>query len=165
MKFRFSLPSVLLLGVVASLAACKDDDKPATPDYTAQDDAVIQQYIKDKSLTGFRKDTLDVYIGVTQPGTGPNAKRGKVVKVLYTGTLLDGTVFDSNLTTLGFPFTIGLSGDRGVINGWNGAFTRLNKGAKATLLIPSAQAYGSSSSGKIPANSVLRFDVEVVDIK
>ncbi|MET4108791.1 FKBP-type peptidyl-prolyl cis-trans isomerase [Hymenobacter sp. UYP22] len=162
MKFRFSLPSVLLLGVVASLAACKDDDDKATPDYTAQDDAIIQQYIKDKSLTGFRKDTLDVYINVTQPGTGPNARKGNVVKALYKGTTLDGNVFDSNLTTLGFPF---LLGQGRVISGWDGAFTRLNKGAKATLLIPSKAAYGTSGSGSIPANAVLRFDVEVVDIK
>ncbi|AHJ96102.1 FKBP-type peptidyl-prolyl cis-trans isomerase [Hymenobacter swuensis] len=162
MKFRFSLFSFLLLGLLTLLAACEKDDTEATPDYTAQDDATIQQYIKDKSLTGFQKDTLGVYIAVTQPGTGAKAKKNQVVKVLYTGTLLDGTVFDSNLTTLGFPFMLGQGR---VISGWDAAFTRLNKGSKAILLIPSAQAYGQTGGGTIPPNSVLRFDVEVVDIK
>ncbi|WP_185816963.1 FKBP-type peptidyl-prolyl cis-trans isomerase [Hymenobacter metallilatus] len=161
MKLRFSLFSFLLLGMLALQTACKKDDKP-TPDYTAQDDATIQQYIKDKGLTGFRKDTLGVYVAITQPGTGPNAKKGQVVKVLYTGTLLDGTVFDSNLTTLGLPFVLG----RGlVIQGWDKGFQYFNKGAKGILLIPSTQAYGSTANAQIPANSVLRFDVEVVDIK
>ncbi|RSK40080.1 FKBP-type peptidyl-prolyl cis-trans isomerase [Hymenobacter perfusus] len=162
MKFRFSLFSFLLLSLLTLLAACKKDDTEPTPDYTAQDDATIQQYIKDKSLTGFQKDTLGVYIAVTQPGTGAKAKKNQVVKVLYTGTLLDGTVFDSNLTTLGFPF---LLGQERVIKGWDAAFTRLNKGAKAILLIPSGQAYGQTGGGIISPNTVLRFDVEVVDIK
>jgi FKBP-type peptidyl-prolyl cis-trans isomerase len=162
MKFRLSFFSFLLLGLLTVLAACKKDDNEATPDYTAQDDATIQQYIKDKNLTGFQKDTLGVYIAVTQPGTGPKAKKNQVVQVLYTGTLLDGTVFDSNLTTLGFPF---LLGQGRVISGWDAAFTRLNTGSKAILLIPSQAAYGSTGSGAIGPNSVLRFDVEVVSIK
>jgi FKBP-type peptidyl-prolyl cis-trans isomerase len=163
MKFRLSFFSFLLLSLLTVLAACKkDDNTEAAPDYAAQDDATIQQYIKDKGLTGFQKDTLGVYIAITQPGTGPKAKKNQVVKAMYTGTLLDGTVFDSNLTTLGFPF---LLGQGRVISGWDGAFTRLNTGAKAILLIPSQAAYGANGSGKIGPNSVLRFDVEVVSIK
>jgi FKBP-type peptidyl-prolyl cis-trans isomerase len=164
MKFRPAF-FFLLLSLLTVLAACEKDDKEVAPDYVAQDDATIQQYIKDKGLSGFQKDTLGVYIAITQPGTGPKAKKNQVVKVLYTGTLLDGTVFDSNMTTLGFPFIIGLQGDRGVINGWQGAFTRLNTGSKAILLIPSGQAYGANGNGKIGPNAVLRFDVEVVSIK
>ncbi|WP_170172673.1 FKBP-type peptidyl-prolyl cis-trans isomerase [Hymenobacter rigui] len=162
MKFRFSLFSVLLLSLVALLAACKKDDK-TTPDYTAQDEATIQQYIKDKGLTGFVRDTSGVYVGITQPGTGPNAKDKQRLQVLYTGTTLDGTVFDSNTTTVGLPFVLGQSL---VIPGWNKGFRYFNKGAKGILLIPSSQAYGTSGSGTtIGANAVLRFDVEVVDIK
>lgn len=162
MKFRLSFFSFLLLSLLTLLAACKKDDTEVAPDYVAQDDATIQQYIKDKGLTGFQKDTLGVYIAITRPGTGAKARKNQVVQALYTGTLLDGTVFDSNLTTLGFPF---LLGQGRVIPGWDGAFTRLNTGAKAILLIPSGQAYGSTGSGRIGPNSVLRFDVEVVSIK
>ncbi|WP_426490298.1 FKBP-type peptidyl-prolyl cis-trans isomerase [Hymenobacter sp. 102] len=161
MKLRLAFFS-LLLSLFTVLVACKKDDKEVTPDYVAQDDTTIQQYIKDKGLSGFQKDTLGVYIAVTQPGSGPKAKKNQVVKVLYTGSLLDGTVFDSNLTTLGFPF---LLGQGRVIAGWDGAFTRLNTGSKAILLIPSGQAYGANGSGKIGPNAVLRFDVEVVSIK
>ncbi|MCA8832807.1 FKBP-type peptidyl-prolyl cis-trans isomerase [Hymenobacter pini] len=162
MKFRFAYFFLLLFGLTAALlTACKDKETP-TPDYTAQDDATIQQYIKDKNLTGFTKDTSGVYVSITQPGTGPNAVRKQVVKALYTGTLLDGTVFDSNLTTLGLPFVLG---QERVIMGWDKGFQYFNKGAKGILLVPSKLAYGSNATGKIPANAILRFDVEVVDIK
>lgn len=163
MKLRFSLLSLLFVGFLAVLGACKkDSSEEATPDYSAQDLATIQQYIQQQNLTGFRRDTLDVHLAVTQPGTGPNARKGQVVQVLYTGTLLDGTVFDTNRTTLGLPFTLGQSQ---VIRGWDAAFTRLNQGAKAILLIPSGAAYGATGAGSIPPNTVLRFDVEVVLIK
>lgn len=162
MKFRFSTLFLLLFGLATTLlTACKDKETP-TPDYTAQDEATIQQYIKDKNLTGFVRDTSGVYVSVTQPGTGANAVRKQVVKALYTGTLLDGTVFDSNLTTLGLPF---LLGQGRVIMGWDKGFQYFNKGAKGILLIPSGLAYGGNPTGSIPANAVLRFDVEVVDIK
>ena len=161
MKFRFPLFAFLLLSLTLLLGAC-EKDSTTTPDYAAQDDATIQQYIKDKGLSGFVRDTSGVYVSITQPGTGPNAVKKQSVKVLYTGTLLDGTVFDSNLTSLGFPFLLGRSL---VIPGWDKGFQYFNKGAKGILLIPSPMGYGQNATGKIPANSILRFDVEVVDIK
>ncbi|MBT9393514.1 FKBP-type peptidyl-prolyl cis-trans isomerase [Hymenobacter sp. NST-14] len=159
---KYSLP-LFFLFLLTLLGSCKkDDEKDTAPAQAALDEAAIQAYIQANNLTGFQRQTSGLYVAITQPGTGDNAKDGQVVKVMYKGTTLDGNVFDSNPTTLGFPFQLGKGK---VIAGWDEAFKLLNEGSKAILLIPSALAYGASGSGSIPPNAVLRFDVEVVDIK
>jgi FKBP-type peptidyl-prolyl cis-trans isomerase len=104
---------------------------------------------------------------VTKEGAGPKAAAGKLVAVHYTGTTLDGKEFDSsykNPQAQGKPIEFPL-GQGAVIRGWDEGIALLAKGSKATLLIPSTMAYGPQETEKIPANSVLRFDVELVDIK
>jgi FKBP-type peptidyl-prolyl cis-trans isomerase len=86
----------------------------------------------------------------------------------YTGKLMDGTKFDSNQDSTfhhmePFTFPIGVGQ---VIPGWDEGVMLLNKGAKATLFIPSGLAYGEHPpTPAIPANSILVFDVEVVSYK
>ncbi|SNR85333.1 MULTISPECIES: FKBP-type peptidyl-prolyl cis-trans isomerase [Hymenobacter] len=132
----------------------------------AKDDQQLQDYIKKNNLTA-QKDTSGVYYVVTQPGTGPKPKTGQLVSVKYKGSLLSGKVFDTsekapnNGKPVDFPIGVG-----GVIPGWDRVIPLLNKGSKATLLIPSGLAYGARGAGAdIPADSPLRFDVELVDVK
>ena len=84
----------------------------------------------------------------------------------YTGKLLIGTPFDSNVDPqFGHvsPFVFAL-GTGQVIRGWDEGIALFKKGGKGVLYIPSSLAYGERSPGpQIPANSVLIFDVEVVD--
>lgn len=130
------------------------------------DEAVIQKYIKDKGLQP-QKTQSGLYYVITKPGSGVNAAPGKMVSVHYKGTTLDGKEFDSsynNPQTGGKPIDFPL-GQGAVIRGWDEGIALLNKGSKATLLIPSTMAYGPQETPKIPANSVLRFDVELMDIK
>jgi FKBP-type peptidyl-prolyl cis-trans isomerase len=97
------------------------------------------------------------------PGTGPACKSGDTVKVHYTGTLMNGTKFDSSRDrNEPFQFTLG----RGeVIKGWDEGVVGMKKGGKRKLTIPSDKAYGPSGSPpKIPPNSPLIFDVELVEI-
>lgn len=101
---------------------------------------------------------------ITSHGDGPGPKSGQVVVVHYTGTLPDGTVFDSSFERkLPFAFTFGKAGM--VIKGWQEGFGLLHVGDRATLIIPPALAYGERARGKIPANSTLRFDVEFLALK
>ncbi|MBT2558675.1 FKBP-type peptidyl-prolyl cis-trans isomerase [Hymenobacter sp. ISL-91] len=163
MNFRFSLLPFFLLTLLLALGACKKDDKnePA-PDFTERDEQLITQYIQANNLTGFVRDTT-MFVSVTQAGTGALPKKGQTIIVKYKGTTLDGQVFDETKeSTIGFPFVLGAGQ---VIKGWDRAFKQFNKGTKAILLIPSGLAYGNTATGSIPANSVLRFDVEVVNIK
>lgn len=129
------------------------------------DDATLQEYMKKNNLTNAKKDPSGVYIITTQPGAGANAKAGQVVTVQYRGLLLDGKEFDSSAKHPGQPAFSFPLGRGQVIPGWDAALAQLNKGSKATILIPSSLAYGKQGSPPaIPANSPLRFDIELTDI-
>jgi FKBP-type peptidyl-prolyl cis-trans isomerase len=97
------------------------------------------------------------------PGKGPAAKSGDKVKVHYTGTLLDGTKFDSSLDRKEpFEFTLGAGG---VIKGWDEGVVGMKKGGKRKLTIPSDKAYGTRGSPpKIPPNAPLVFEIELIEI-
>jgi FKBP-type peptidyl-prolyl cis-trans isomerase len=95
-------------------------------------------------------------------GNGQEAKAGDHVAVHYTGTLLDGTKFDSSRDR-GKPFQFGLGAGQ-VIRGWDEGVAGMKVGGRRTLVIPPALGYGSRGIGPIPPNSTLRFDVELIDI-
>ena len=131
-----------------------------------KDEVVIQDYLKKNNLTPTGKTPGGVYYIITQAGTGAKPKPGQMVSVQYRGTLLDGKEFDSSAkSNAGKPLTYPI-GRGQVIPGWDEGIGALAKGSKATLLIPSSLAYGERGSlPAIPANSPLRFDVELVDVK
>jgi FKBP-type peptidyl-prolyl cis-trans isomerase len=97
-------------------------------------------------------------------GTGAEAKAGDTVSVHYTGTLMNGTKFDSSLDRKQ-PFDFKL-GTGGVIKGWDQGVVGMKVGGKRRLVIPSDLAYGEKGSPpKIPPNSPLKFDIELLAIK
>ncbi len=99
-----------------------------------------------------------------QVGTGAEAEAGNTVSVHYTGTLTDGTQFDSSRTR-GQPFSFKL-GVGQVIRGWDIGVAGMKVGGKRTLTIPSAEGYGERGAGRdIPPNSTLLFDVELLGVK
>jgi peptidylprolyl isomerase len=102
------------------------------------------------------------YIILTE-GTGPAPQKGDIVKVHYTGTLEDGTKFDSSYDRqepIAFPLGMGQ-----VIPGWDEGIALLHVGDKAKLVIPADLAYGTQGAGGvIPPNATLIFEVELVDI-
>ncbi len=101
-----------------------------------------------------------IYI-ITQKGNGAVPVPGKKVKVHYTGTLVDGTVFDSSRKkSEPLEFNIG----RGeVIRGWDEGIALLQEGSRATLIIPYQLAYGEQGyPGVIPPRATLVFDVELI---
>ena len=99
------------------------------------------------------------YIEV-EAGTGPRAQPGDQVSVHYTGTLEDGTVFDSSEGGEPISFTLGQGG---VIQGWDEGIALMNVGGKAQLVIPPELGYGAQGYGNaIPPNATLYFDVELV---
>ena len=130
-----------------------------------KDEVTLQDYLKKNNLTAAKKTPGGVYYLITQPGTGPVPKAGQQVSLQYRGMLLSGKEFDSSAKHGSAPFSY-VTGRGQVIPGWDEGVAMLNKGAKATLLIPSSLAYGERGAGAdIPANSPLRFDVELVDVK
>jgi FKBP-type peptidyl-prolyl cis-trans isomerase FkpA len=96
-------------------------------------------------------------------GTGATAEAGKSVSVHYTGTLTDGTKFDSSLDR-GKPFQFRLGAGQ-VIKGWDQGVAGMKVGGKRKLTIPPDLAYGSRGIGTIPANSTLVFEVELLGVQ
>ncbi len=99
---------------------------------------------------------------VNSAGSGTRAKAGDIVKVHYTGKLTDGTIFDSSVQR-NKPFQFKL-GEGQVIAGWDEGISQLYVGDKATITIPSELGYGDRDMGKIPPNSTLVFDVELLSV-
>ncbi|PJJ83201.1 FKBP-type peptidyl-prolyl cis-trans isomerase [Mucilaginibacter auburnensis] len=140
-----------------------------------QEPAKIQKYIADNKLNVAKTDS-GLYYVINKQGTGAVIAPGDTAVVNYTGKLLNGKVFDSNIKAeavkgglqqiemrpfqpIRFPV-----GQQQVIAGWDQGLQLLNKGAKATFIIPSALGYGERGNQVIPGNAPLVFEVELIDI-
>jgi FKBP-type peptidyl-prolyl cis-trans isomerase FkpA len=131
------------------------------------DEKVIADYAAKNNLQAKVQKTASGLNYVDEVvGTGETPKSGDNVKVHYVGRLLDGKEFDNSRTNpqsggqpIDFQVGVGM-----VIPGWEEGIMSMKKGGKRTLIIPSGLAYGvDGSPGAIPPNSVLVFDVELVD--
>ncbi|MBL9117912.1 MAG: FKBP-type peptidyl-prolyl cis-trans isomerase [Verrucomicrobiaceae bacterium] len=98
---------------------------------------------------------------VMKAGDGPKPAATDTVKVHYHGTLVNGKVFDSSVER-GEPIEFALNQ---VIKGWTEGVQLMPKGSKYKFTIPAELAYGPSGQGSIPPNSVLIFEVELLDFK
>lgn len=151
---------------VKSMDDYKKEMEKKKADQTASDDKQIQDYIAKNNLKA-QKTESGVYYVITKEGTGANIAKRQVASLKYTGKLLDGKTFDSNIDTTfhhAEPLTVNV-GMGSVIPGMDQGLQQLKKGSKATLIIPSTLGYGPQASEQIPANSVLVFDIDVLDVK
>ncbi|MCB0514578.1 MAG: FKBP-type peptidyl-prolyl cis-trans isomerase [Chitinophagales bacterium] len=133
----------------------------ADPRQKEIDAEAIKKFIADNNL---KAEILPsgLAVVVEQAGTS-KPEEGSNVTVHYRGKLLDGNQFDASYDR-GEPFTFPL-GKRRVIRGWDEGIPVLGVGGKGKLIIPSDMAYGPRGVPGIPANSILVFDVEVLDAK
>lgn len=129
----------------------------------AHEMADVQQYLKDKNIkANMTKDS--VFVVLDNPGDQTaKADSGLQVAVKYEGRLIkNDTIFDSNLKN-NDSLKIVL-GQHMVIPGWESGLKEFGKGGKGKIIIPAFMGYGPQPMGKIPANSNLIFDVEVLDV-
>jgi FKBP-type peptidyl-prolyl cis-trans isomerase len=96
-------------------------------------------------------------------GTGAAAVAGKTVTAHYTGTLLDGTKFDSSKDR-GRPFSFKLGAGQ-VIRGWDEGVVGMREGGVRKLTVPPHMGYGDRAAGKIPPNSTLLFEIELIKVE
>ncbi|RZK62185.1 MAG: hypothetical protein EOO59_03205 [Hymenobacter sp.] len=158
--------SLTTSGVLLTACGNGENTAAANVDYTKADEAIIQKYLADNKITTAQRQPSGLYYvpGTPNP-TGTPAAAGKTVAVLYTGELLDGTVFDASAKHGNEPFSFVL-GEGKVIPGWDQGIALMHKGEKGVLLLPSALGYGPDGAGSdIPPNAVLRFEVELKDVQ
>lgn len=143
-----------------SLSSCLHDRK--VEEYQAAEQAKIDKYLQDNPTLNFEKKASGLYFHLLQTGTGAFPQAHDTAYVMYTAKFLNGYILDSNISskdTLKYPVN-----ENAMIPGFEEGITYLNKGAKATLLLPSSLAYGSYGYSIIPGYTPLLYDVELVKI-
>jgi FKBP-type peptidyl-prolyl cis-trans isomerase len=135
---------IIVFGVLTLLT-----QKSSTPTPTITTNQVEETQLKIEDLT---------------EGQGTEVKSGDTVTVHYTGTLTNGTKFDSSLDR-GEPFTTQI-GVGAVIKGWDQGIVGMKIGGKRRLTVPSSLAYGETGAAdSIPPNATLIFEIELLDVK
>jgi peptidylprolyl isomerase len=139
------VPVFMAAAFVAPAAAAREDDKPKLPDLKAKEW---------KKLGDAGLEVWDV-----KEGKGEAAKTGAKIKIHYTGWLTDGTIFDSSVVR-NEPLEAGLGN---LIKGWQEGVPGMKVGGVRRLKIPPELGYGKRERGKIPANSTLVFEIELLE--
>lgn len=146
----------------AMQAQLEEKEKGQTQENQMKEGTLIKEYLEKNAIT--QAPTASGLIIVTKTkGNGIKPKAGQKVTVHYTGTLLDGTKFDSSVDR-GDPFQFTI-GQGQVIKGWDEGIAELEIGGKATLIIPSSIAYGPRGTGPIGPYSPLVFEVELLKVE
>ena len=114
------------------------------------------------NIAAMTKKSDNLFVQDLVVGTGAEAVVGRTVRVTYSGYLISGSRFDSNVG--GSPFSFLLGGGQ-VIAGWDQGVVGMKVGGKRRLVIGSSLGYGRQGSGPIPANATLVFDVEVLNVQ
>ncbi len=142
---------LLILAVMCfTITACDNDTQRET------DEQLIKEYIDENGLDA-QSTSSGLHYVIEEEGSNDKPTINDRVFVRYTGTFLNGQEFDSsNGNIVDFPLS-------GVIDGWQEGIQLFGRGGNGILIVPSHLAYGQTGRGSIPPNSVLVFDVEVVD--
>ncbi len=151
-RLSLTLTTAAALGL-SCLPGCKQADAPASADAKP---AAGEPGKEVQTASGLRyTDTL--------VGSGKEAQSGMTAVMEYTGTLLDGTQFDTSKGKAPFEFKIGAGS---VIKGWDEGIVGMKVGGKRSLKIPAALGYGENGKPPtIPPAATLLFDVELKELK
>lgn len=143
----------MLLG----FSACNKDKNLSFEEQAQVDKDIILQYISDNNLDAEEGEEGLFYV-VNAPGTGDQCQTNSTVKTTYNGYFTDGNSFDGG--------TIDNFSLQNAIRGWQIGMAKFKEGGDGILLIPSAIGYGTSgsSSGSIPPNTVIIFDVDLIKV-
>jgi FKBP-type peptidyl-prolyl cis-trans isomerase FkpA len=153
---------LLFACVAVCVSACKKNLGVEDFDVEGQfkkDTTAIRAFAIANNIPIVKDAKYNFFYQIITPGSAEKPNNLSTVSVLYKGRLLDGTVFDSK-TTPPPPFSLNET-----ITGWQAGIPLIGKGGKIRLFLPSFYGYGNRANGPIPANSVLDFDVELLDIK
>ena len=156
MKKFIIFPALFVLIVVFS--GCVKS-KTCTPNPPSSESLSILAYAAANGMT-VTAHSSGLYYEILNPGSGGLLTANSRIKITYVGELLDGTEFDRRDTPNNPAWVLG-----GLIEGWQIGIPLIQKGGHIKLLIPSALAYGCQPYGPLPGNSILYFDITLVDVE
>ncbi len=149
-----------LLAAAALLSACgTDSTAPNIPSNPAVETYVASLGVNIAAMT---KKSDNLYVQDLVVGAGAEAIAGREIRVTYTGWLINGSRFDTNVGRNAFSFTLGVGQ---VIPGWDQGVAGMKVGGKRKLVIGSELGYRNQGQGPIPANATLIFDVELLGVQ
>ena len=151
------LALALLVAAPLALGACSDLVVPVEDPVTTQFAPTL-----DVDLAASRRTESGLYIEDVVTGTGAVADSGKILNVYYAGWLSNGRQFDSNRGASA-PFQMQL-GVTSLIRGWTEGLVGMRVGGRRRLVVPPALGYGTVSQPRIPAGSVLVFEIDLVNL-
>lgn len=137
--------------------------KKAQEEMAKNKEAGVEFLAKNKEKAGVITTESGLQYEIVKQGEGKTPKKGDTVKVHYTGTLIDGTEFDSSRKDGREPFEVAV-GEGRVIAGWDEVLQLMPVGSNWKVFIPAELAYGDRQMGTIKGGSTLIFDVEVLEI-
>ena len=156
---KFSVLWIVVVVVLCGGGCLKrSNTDPCTPKPVEEDEPVILAYLVANNITGYKKDPSGLYYKIDSVGYGATPNTSSKIYVTYTGRFTDNSVFE----TKSYGDTGWVLGT--LLKGWQIGLTQISKGGRIHLYIPSALAYGCQATGPIPANSVLVFDILLVDV-
>lgn len=161
LRLTFALPILIV-----ALLGCQQNSSTSSSSNTstASSTEASKPAASAVPSTGTRTTASGLQIQDLQIGTGAEAVTGKRVWMHYTGTLTDGTKFDSSRDS-GRPYEL-LLGNREVIAGWDEGIVGMRVGGKRRLTVPPQLAYGAQGYPPvIPSNATLIFELELMDVK
>jgi len=152
---------VLFVCIAGCLTACKKNFESEDFDVDGQftrDTIAIRAFAVAKNIPIQKDAKYNIFYQIIAPGSGEEVSPLSTISVIYSGSLLNGTVFDATTTPVTFPLSQ-------AITGWQAGIPLIKKGGKIRLLLPSFYGYGNQGNQRIPANSPLDFTVELTDAR
>jgi FKBP-type peptidyl-prolyl cis-trans isomerase len=156
---------LFLLFVLFSGVSCLKNSTACAPKSPASELAQIQAYCATNGITPTIHPSGLVY-QIIDPGSGATATMNSKIVITYTGKLVNGSVFDQRTT----PNNTAATGTESpwamnrLIEGWQVGIPLIQKGGRILLVVPSSMGYSCSGYGMIPGNSILFFDITLVDV-
>ncbi len=117
----------------------------------------LEKYLADNNITA-AKHCSGLYYTIITPGTGNSPTSCSNVAINYTGMFTNGNVFDKSTAPVVYSLP-------GLITGWRNGLPLIKKGGKIKLYVPPALGYGQNQYQSIPGNSILVFDIDLLDFQ
>jgi FKBP-type peptidyl-prolyl cis-trans isomerase FkpA len=157
LKLNLTISKILLAVFIFMLSFIQSGCQKMDSTQKETDDGIIKSYLQKKNITAIKTSSGLYYsIEIDTLPKGKQVSPNSSLIVKYKGYLPNDSIFDQNLNGTAINLTT-------TIKGWSEGLPKFKVGEKGSLFIPSHLGYGENSTNKIPSNSVLIFDIEIIE--